>query len=759
MKYHLYVDESGTFNREQNTVSFIGGFLLPERKSVNPRNLCRDWWEEETKELNSIYGEALSDYKLDHCSENRRHPHRRDIQLHVLDRVGKKLIAAGGKVVLFHNTDSGFAGLDNTNFFLTILAKGLFFLLLHLKNEDKTGNPELIVHAAVRRDETLNAQIRHIKETEGVDDEEALSRALRNPEIAVSPTQTADAHMEANKMCYILREQYNAQIKNNITLINSGFYQEDCVQFMLKNIEIVHGNPPSVIICDYLCNTYFQGLRNTSLQADEVFRRTYVSENCLIYDICMNRVEPVLFQENQKPNFTAAFLALLKLNMPSVQTVDFFKRLEVATVDEQDQFVLGFNHAIQEIIYNEHRDCLLLTQQLNHLVKLFRSHLGNNALCARIEANLQMFLYALYNHTANVRALGTTEAALKTALRQMKNAEERRELMIMLLNRKIVFCTDNLDYDAADQAYEKIKDVFAARQMADEMLLDDTEDVKNPQFGRASGSYLGLQRQLLRQASTSDREDIYQTKVLTAMKVCMENFSTPEDMSRLHQNMAWVDTEAGYHEDAFNHLICACFPEQPEALPHDINPANCRRILDYTGALGENRQYIFNTYTNLMHTLLLNADERGRMMLDAIEKLAHDFTASNTECLTSEDVKVMANMRLAGCIAMVHGTAASSRAAGLFRKAVKSASEAGQPLFDALAVCAKAEEIALMLENKLTERNLTQHYQELNALHRRFETHASQVGIRLEDCDPFARCKFSAEDGNEMIKIALRLAY
>lgn len=349
MKYHLYVDESGTFNREQNTVSFIGGFLLPERRSVNPRDLCKDWWDEVKSKLVSQYGEALSDYKLDHCSENGRHSLRSDIQLHVLDHIGKKLVAAGGKVVLFHNTDSGFAGMDNTNYFLTILAKGLFFLLLHLKNEDKTENPELIVHAAVRRDETLNAQIRQIKETEGVDNKDALSLALRDPKISVSPTQTANAHMEANNICYILREQYYAQIQNNLSLIDSSFFQEECVLFMLDNLDIVHGNPPSVIICDYLCNTYFQGLRNTSLQANEVFRRTYVSENCLAYDVCMNRVEPVLFQEDQKPSFTAAFLALMKLNMPSIQTVDFFKRLEAATVDEQDQFVLGFNHAIQEI--------------------------------------------------------------------------------------------------------------------------------------------------------------------------------------------------------------------------------------------------------------------------------------------------------------------------------------------------------------------------------------------------------------------------
>lgn len=692
-EYDLWMDESGTFTKDDHNI--LGGFLLQRSNGHNgPASweaTIRTWFNDACKgaqndarllvqaqcpEKQSQLEGKLREYEWGHCKENGSHALRWWIQPEILGRFAEKIYGNGGQIVIFDNPN--IFVVDNTTNYLATLTLGLYQLYSSLC-ADAGDEVRIYPHMSKRKNRTADKNY--------------------GEDVANSPTGAAvfgRGEAGARDEETIQQWQYN-KMETYLCFAHAQRFEIDKgLREMLRNITIVKGNPESIIMCDYICNTYYVGIRDSARRSVPGYWNTFLNYNCKVYDIFHYQSEPMSNETFLAGgDFFRGFQKLKERTYPDQFKDEFFSRLSEAGAAEQNKFVSELVNELNPRVYR-HIDNPALRTEIEGIMRSYQGSALPEECCAELDANLYLFLYALYEHICNASKTREMGAKFEESIKHVHDMAMNADLQIKYRNRTIIEYTDSFHWNEACGAYDALKKYFDSLVS----LHEPFGGVRCDQYGKAAGSYLQLLRQLIRTSKGEDRK-IYTGEAEEVYKIGDMHFCCPEDLSRHHQNICDVEAEIHRYDSAFDHLCRAAkysAVEDPAEDMYAINETNCRLILDISGDRGEHNGFLFNHYVRLMQELFIAEKEAGKTLLAA---LGAPLNVDQLKDIPFLDAYAEACRSIGSSLARAKEHPSRSAAAGFFNRAIEVLSSTEQPLCYAMAVSFRAEQIALAMDGKL----------------------------------------------------------
>lgn len=550
MKWELFVDESGNFDKDRPCL--VGGFLCPEGVMGEQTATA---WKNDVKQDPAVR-EAIGkygDWNFDHCRENKdtdKIQLRSDVQTAVLRAYREKLNAADGYFVLFDNP-SGAYNIDNTTNFLTVLAKGLLMLFYDLQGEMTS----LKVHFAARKNVTFHEPA----------------------ELAVSPTRVQEPGMTDQRT--IQPQQYRRQLEN-IAFLHGGhrLLKNKVFSEMLDTIDIIsdryvqageggdfsliggeyvytagRGNYKSVpnpltVPCDYICNTYFSRSGRKAAAAS-------FGPPCRIYP-----VDQPLSAHAMKDHLTGgasgeAFLQLFSMDFPEPDTTEFFRLYNGSSAAQQKAAVTSAVEGLRDRVDSQ-REMPLMIERLEHAIEKTESieDIGQRA-C--LKAHLYLYLHSLYTHLGNQNKVSEIHGAVQKLIddNDIEDEEDVDKLLSIAATRNLVDLTDRFSYDEAEREFNELQKYWEGRIKS---RLRPGTAPRYSAYGKAIGSYLQVLRHRMHETDDREEKEYYYFVAADLFEKYLHHIGTEAgDLSRCHQTICDIEAEMERFDSAFTHLYLA----------------------------------------------------------------------------------------------------------------------------------------------------------------------------------------------------------
>lgn len=645
-KWDLFVDESGTFNlKDKNGKqehNLVGGFIAPH--GVFTPELAQTWYDEICECIRSKFpaGQIENinrcnpwngrvDFDFAHSKNNQmvkrdRAGSReewmeinggiRAIQLRYVQLYAEKIRGIGGCVVIFDDPRAHDFG-GNLATYLTIIGKGIVILYNALIN--RSGDPHTELFLTIAGRDNFEEDERGITQN---------TRVL---------TLTADAPINE-----IVREHYVKTIRNMAYGIAGELLDREEFRWIVEdeahlNIE-PDGQCPTIIPCDFLCNTFYRGFNDEGWNKTQAYWDVYMDrEHSIIVPVStVDRVETSELTEMVgQRSYLHTFLRLGQFGYPADRTAKFFGALNELDPEEQR----GFVNRLADHYYIPMRNCSATgeirtyIEAMDALLGAMRNADGTERIAdagirALLCANARLYLMSLYIHLGWPARVTEQSEAFKAALRKAPNGREKANLMARFLNWRIVFLTDCFDCDGAEDTFSVLSEYWEHVLEGRNWLLKDEYNIfgaadapvgeaQEQEYGEEIGSYLQVLTHKMRISSPEAREK-YSGEARALYGKYLAQFGSAYQFSRCYQNMCDLEAEMGEFDRAFLYLYNAAATEGGGAAVDAIEftPESCGSI---KRALKEGgNPWLFSRCIRLTAEMAHRGDGRAKLLFEAL---------------------------------------------------------------------------------------------------------------------------------------------
>lgn len=679
-RWHLYLDESGTFNAQKDDETpehnLVGGFLLPEKDGElldTHKPLVAKWVDDVVTGARSAFPEAV-DYDFLHCSENKgKWAHRKSIQPYLVSQYRERILAMQGRIVIF---DGGraLADVNNTSTFLSVLSKGVIRLYHTLEKETPDNKVELMLHCARRR-----------------------PHGEENPK----PIPKEAYQQEMKHIAFLLCEFPGKSDGEN------PFYRT------VDNMEIIppenRQQNPLTVVCDCLCNTYqnvkLYGTRDSGWE--DVYRKTYrtcytTPENkqmrlCMTFDTTQSeRIEEgELNRMERERTYVPMLIRILNRHNPEKELVDsYFDRLNHAPEFMQRMFVTELIERLNVETQSYYRDVYAdVVRQIERIIELLEENMTNQALLTEMCANAHLFLLTMHTHRGQDQEVQQDMEAFQQALARMQDYTAAVHLHALYDNRLLVFQTDRFEFQKVDEGFSRLRKywegIFAAYSP-----FPLAQAFTSSEHGKEIGSYLQMLRFRLRHSKLGQGGDFDALRSLA--RDCWQEgcrHLAGGDLSRLHQTMCDVEAEIGDHEAAFRHLYAAAILQHSDGRSVECHEPFGRTEMDVIlGAAWTNQMehpFIYYHFVRLMNELALIRDERAKQMLVCLPANCTPATYQTTQ---AHDMRIGIKWKLGSTLVRV---GENDKGSWFLGDALQDALSLNERAFDAIALAIACERVAV----------------------------------------------------------------
>ena len=598
--YHLYLDESGKFDKTQQHC-LIGGFLckgeafekeeakkilsdvrnsfsedaafkriLDEGKRLTELKQERFKIREKLHNENVSYNErkrlckqrdALSnqiesievDYIFEHCSENSRTPERWRRQKQILERFEAKLEEARSEtrfVVFTAPKDKFYIDVNTT--YLTVMSLGLMRLYNALQKENGGIPVDLYIHTAARKNTLVK----------GEDEDEDQEAQLERKEQLANTPLPADKDEDGNVPHNLTLGQYQAQLQN-CAFLRGGYSLLRIKEFrnMLSTIEILEDDfgtaNPFTVFCDYICNSYYVSM----YQHDQGFKAHFSSlgKRVLTYKIFENSdLKTSDFSIDllrQTHDWGSGLIELISRNFPKESTARFFTQMnadarynQLACVDAVVLYLKPFVANRENMsewcdrIYSAIKQCEEMDKDAHHI----------------LACHLYLYLDALYTHLGKGQEAKRACELFLENVASVRDTDQCAKLMLIFGNREIVTATDGFAYELGTTYFNHLRQYWNDYETISNYLIDgiagiwkkekDFRKIKPAlsEYGKTMGSYVQLITHVLHSEQVSEKWSKAREEGVQLIQELPGLFTTAPDLSRSYQNICRLQAEIAF---------------------------------------------------------------------------------------------------------------------------------------------------------------------------------------------------------------------
>ena len=590
MGWDLYIDESGTFDtvdskgrREHN---LIGGFILPQGRFSRQAD---PWF----KQIRHAVYDRFGSEQLDHINKNNRWKRKksdpdeasheefdfthacnnravsreiedssvindtiRQAQLMILDEYRQRIESLDGKIVVFDDpTGEDFGG--NTPNYLTILGKGIVALYSRLQQITGEISPDLYLHIARRSNQERDANGYY--------------------------TETSVISLRGNDRRTIDENQYRKTIKHMaFGLADAGLRSVASFRALFEDESRIviedDGQDVITIPCDFICNSYYRGYRNSRWNTTPEYIRTFAdADNTVIVVVgdvmAVESSEYVVMKANR--TYFSMFLRLEALGFQRESMQAFFAAFNDCDPIDRQTFVSQLVESLRQPVSRSASDGTMsdLISRIEGMLRILTdSSIQDMAVVSAIRANLYLYLATLYSHLGQGQQVKSVDERFTAALKGMARGEARLELQLKYLNHRVVTLTDGFQFREAEDIFiNKMAPHWDMQaELAGELFADESFGAE--EYGREIGSYLMLQKHRLRVSDVAYRK-AHGNDIASWYDIALAQFSGKDDLGRCYLNICGVETELEHYPDAFRYLEKAVgqyYPDKYSLIADDV---------------------------------------------------------------------------------------------------------------------------------------------------------------------------------------------
>ena len=529
--YHLYLDESGKFDKQNDGKhALIGGFLCKSEIGSIPvtEEIAYRWRTEiiqklvqeklqthetirrgrdykavtdkikkiekkreqgctsKTEDKEYVILQEVRDnylkmglYVLDHCTENSEMISRDRLNnttntlktiRYVLNEFYNNIASQeDGKIVIFQAPRYKFA-IDINTTYLTVLTVGLMNLYLKLKKENNNQNIKLYVHAASR------------------------SSLLTKEEEETTPLKDFDEN--GNPTRVLSPRPYQTQIEN-FSYLNGGYSLLQIPEFqeMIQSIEIIQDSfayekidsipvviqkpNPLTIVCDYICNRYLRFLEYGDAEWTTFFNNVKQEKRLVVIHTTSDNKQfraanfslEVIKKDHDWGNGFVAMISRNR-NLPSKLVNEYFEALNADRNYDQIRIVKTVVDYLYSFVNNR--------ENMNEWSKLIKRIIqvskGDERFSPQagilLRTNMLLYLDALYTHLGRKNDAEQCRKQFLIELSQVVDTEESIALLLKFANREIITCVDSFDYERGALYFQIIKDYYSDLQEKEKFIWE-----------------------------------------------------------------------------------------------------------------------------------------------------------------------------------------------------------------------------------------------------------------------------------------------
>lgn len=616
-RYDLFVDESGAFRKEQE--SLIGGFLCESGaiRSFDCQNTLKNIKEALTNEISLRDNLPNMDFYIwEHCCENKMghaSSYREEIQYRVLQHYMDFLKAKQAKPVIFLN-DAKEMFTDSTTTYLSVFAKGILLLLKQLHRYDE--EVVLKIFVAQRMDTT----------------------ARRLDEENITNLSEAIFELGADNRT-ILKAQYRKTFEWFFKIVlDSETYIKWKIDRMISEMEIMEDahsytrgkwvTKPNdyTVICDYICNSYFarKGVFRSSeryhqvldFYSESVYKATSKNAVFTPEDITVmleqNRISAAfeLVCLNENFEFNTIKIVLLRIN-----------RLEA---NEGLVVIENAMDSLKKVITDTSQNTA--NQRLLNRILDYGKLLENELHKIIFEINVRIYLMAVLSHLSINEQFHSNFVRSAELLDRITEVSLFEKYSDLLYNRRMVFLTDCFDYDGCEALFSNIDSYYQSK-----LKLYDGRSLKSVSYGRIIGSYVQMLAMRIRLAQTEEDRDFLVKYAEYYAKLAIEQFDAPDDMARAYQNYCIEEIAAGRYKQALTYLQWSL-----KDIPEGVHL--CKNILSKIKKWETGAQYKLYLYIKIMsESLLYGSDHEENRRLSS--EMYQCLVSSGINCWDEQKLK------------------------------------------------------------------------------------------------------------------------
>lgn len=531
ISYHLYLDESGKFDKQSDGKhALIGGFLCKSeiidipvteeiayqwRTEIMQKLIQEKLQTDETLRRGRDY-KAITDkirniekkkeqgltsgredkeyyilqktkenylekglYVFDHCTENSEMIIKDNLNntcntletIRYILNAFYNIIASqeDGKIVIFQAPRYKFI-IDTNTTYLTILTVGLMNLYLKLKKENNNQNIKLYVHAASR------------------------SSLLTKEEEETTPLKDTD---ECGNPTRVLSPRpYQKQIEN-FSYLNGGYSLLQIPEFkeMIQSIEIIKDSftkdtigsisvvvqkpNPLTIVCDYICNRYLRFLEFRDIEWATFFNNVKQEKRLVVIHTTPDNKQfraanfslEVIKKDHDWGNGFVAMISRNR-NLPSKLVNEYFEALNTDRSYDQIRIVKTIVDYLYSFVNNREN----MNEWSKLIKRIIRVSLEKQRFSPQagilLRTNMLLYLDALYTHLGRKKDAEQCRKQFLIELSQVADTEERIALLLKFANREIITCIDSFDYERGVVYFQIIKDYYSNLQEKEKFIWD-----------------------------------------------------------------------------------------------------------------------------------------------------------------------------------------------------------------------------------------------------------------------------------------------
>lgn len=668
-RWHLYLDESGTFNALKDDgktaeYNLVGGFMLPENgvRVESHKPLVNDWVNEVVDEARETFQDA-GDYDFKHCCENKgKWADRKRIQPFLLERYRQRILDQQGRIIIF---DGGrnLEDVDNTSTFLSVLSKGIIRLYHALEAEEPDNEVELIAHCARR---TPHGNER------------------------TTPIQKEEYQREMKHIAFLLCEYPHRPDDQN------PFYRTVDTIDIMPNWEN-HVENPLTSVCDCLCNTYqhvqLYGVKDSGW--GKVYKATYGTKRCMIFDTTQsaNIEEGDMKRMEHNRAYVPMLIRLLNRKNPDPTLVKaYFDRLNGAMEFEQRSFVKELVERLNVETQSYYRNVFAdVARQIERIIEMVDEHMTNRILVTELLANAYLFLLTMDTHRGDDAAALDHMEDFRRTVADVQDHETAGKLWEIYHNRLLVFQTDRFEFAEVEEGFARLTKYW--KNQFDRDLIFGMTQSTSVQYGREIGSYLQMMRFKLRHSKLNGGKDFDILRDLAREYAAEgERHLRGDDLSRLHQTMCDVEAEIGDYKVAFEHLYAAAMLRKRDgrrlvcAAPFHGQAINA--ILGVAWSDHMEDPFIYYRLVRLMNELAIIGDRRASSILERFR----GCVPATFESTKADDMRIDIKWKLGSTHVRI-GNADKGKM--FLNDALKDALDRHERVFDAIAIAIACERAAL----------------------------------------------------------------
>ncbi len=487
------------------------------------------------------------------------------------------------------------------------------------------------------------------------------------------------------------------------------------------------------VICDYICNSYYYlrngGRRNPSLCA----AYEAALENAIVIDVteASNAPERAPAPQEAPESVPEKAPEPDMEEAPEPGTEEALERAARVFTDgrERERFNRSDIAARRGAI---HRLCDEIKPRVERQIEPAALNEAIDGVLARADgiesessraelvANLLLFKAGILNHWGRLAEIEELAPRFLDSVNAMTDGSgaDRHALIAMFVNRQIVVHTDLFDPDAAERYFRQLEEYWSLELKRSGSLFEGLgvhlEEVVCPEYGKAIGSVLQATRQRLRQSREEETFSLYQ-KARDRAGMARLHLNTGQDLSRLMQTMADLESEAKFHEEAFWNLMEAARLEggaewnqkygelmSDASIAQTITKERCEALLEVTHMYGNSLDpqralpFVLSHYARLAAELALCEGERdgelAKIMLEAVCRENRALEPAYYDCIHSIHPRTQILWKLGSaacrCGKMEKGYA-------LMNAAFEQLAGSNASVFQAIALAVRAEMASL----------------------------------------------------------------